>query len=235
MSAVLACGPGAVLSHRSAAGLWGFRSDARGRVDVTGPSRRGRYLSGIDAHCSRILDADGVTAVRSIPCTTVARTLLDLAEVVDPQPLERAIERAERLRLFDDRSLDHVLARANGRRGAPALESIMTKYEEPPLNQEELERRLLRLCANAGLGRPMTQVRIALPDGDAVFVDFLWAQSNLIVETDGHGTHGTRLAFGRDRRRDRRLMMLGYRVIRFTWLDVERSPDEVIRTIAALR
>ena len=81
----------------------------------------------------------------------------------------------------------------------------------------------------------MTQVRIALPDGDAVFVDFPWAQSNLIVETDGHGKHGTRLAFERDRRRDRRLMMLGYRVVRFTWLDVERSPDEVIRTIAALR
>lgn len=80
-----------------------------------------------------------------------------------------------------------------------------------------------------------TQARLELPGGDTVFADFLWPKSHLIVETDGHGTHGTRHAFERDRRRDRRLLMLGYRVVRFTWRDIEQRPEEVVRTITELR
>ncbi len=76
---------------------------------------------------------------------------------------------------------------------------------------------------------------VHLPAGDTVLVDFVWPDTRLVVETDGHESHGTRQAFERDRRRDRRLMLLGYRVARFTWLDVERRPEEVARTVAALR
>ncbi len=234
MSAVLACGPGAVLSHRSAADHWGLRVSSRARVEVSAPARRGRYLPGIDAHCSRMLCPAEVTMVRDIPCTTVARTLLDLAEVVDRRALERAIEGAERLRVFDGCQLHDVLERAVGRRGASVLKAILATYEEPPFTQRELERRFFELCERADIDRPRTQVQVELADGDTVFADFLWPDAKLIVETDGRETHGTRRAFERDRRRDRRLMMLGYRVARFTWLDVEQRPGEVARTISAL-
>jgi len=235
MDAVLGCGPGAVLSHRSAANHLGLRACARARVEVTVSGRRGRYLPGIDAHCSRTLCLNDVVMVRGVPCTSVARTLLDLADVVDRRQVERAVEQSERLRIFDGRELHDVLERANGRRGAPVLRAILATYEEPPFTQLELERRFFELCEGAGIERPITQARIDLPDGDTVFADFLWPGARLIVETDGRETHGTRQAFERDRRRDRRLMMLGYRVVRFTWLDIRRRPDEVIRTIMTLR
>ncbi len=235
MSAVLACGPGAVLSHRSAADHLGLRACARKRVEVTAADRRGHGLPGIEVHRSRTLDRADVTIARGIPCTTVARTLLDLAEVVDRRALERAIEQAERLRVFDGRKVHDVLSRANGRRGAPVLRAILASYEEPPLTQKELERRLFELCDGAGMDRPSTQAGIELGGGETVYADFLWPDTKLLVETDGRETHGTRQAFERDRRRDRRLMMLGYRVVRFTWLDLERRPDEVIRTVLALR
>ena len=198
-------------------------------------TERGRGLRGIDAHCSRTLRTADLTTVREIPCTTVARTLLDLADVVDRQALERAIEQAERLRIFDGREVDDVLRRAEGRRGAPVLKAILARYEEAPLIQRELERLFFELCARAGIDTPKTQAPLELPGGDVVFVDFLWPESHFVVETDGYETHGTRHAFERDRRRDRRLMMVGYRVARFTWRDIEQRPNEVIRTIAALR
>lgn len=235
MSAVLACGRGAVLSHRSAAAHWGLRPSAGDRVDVTAANQRGRHVRGIAAHCSGSLHPRDVTTFKNIPCTTVARTLVDLADVVHRRSLERAVEEADELRLFDGRQVHDVLVRSNGRRGAPALESILATYEEPEVSDRELERKFLEVCRRAGLERPLTQVGVELADGDTVFVDFLWPQSKLIVETDGRQTHGTRRAFERDRRRDRRLMLLGYRVARFTWLDVGRRPDEVARTIAALR
>lgn len=234
MNAVLECGPEAVLSHRSAADLHGIRRRARGVVEITTPGRRGRRLPGIEAHCSRTLSAADITTVRSIPCTTVARTLLDLAEVGDRRGVERAVEEAERLRIFDGRALGEVLERANGRRGAPVLRAIFADYEDPPMTQEELERRFFELCAGAGVPPPQTQVAIELPGGDTAFVDFLWADARLVVETDGRETHGTRRAFERDRRRDRGLMLLGYRVARFTMLDLRRHEQEVTRTISTL-
>lgn len=236
MSAVLACGPGAVLSHRSAAAHWGLRAHAAGApVDVTVPTgRRGRYLRGIAAHHSSTIHPKDVVTVDGIPCTSVARTLLDLADVVDPRALERAIEEAERLRLFDGGQVREVLGRATGRRGAPVLEAVLAAYDEPTLARRELERLFYELCEGAGIERPRTQVAIELADGDTVFTDFLWPDAKLVVETDGRETHGTRQAFERDRRRDRRLMMLGYRVVRFTWLDIRRRREEVIRTVSAL-
>lgn len=234
MEAVLACGPGAVLSHRSAADHHGLRPSARARVDVTVPDRRG-YLPGIDAHCSRTLHPADVMTVDGIPCTTVARTLLDLAEVVDRLGVERVIERAEQLRAFDGRQVEAVLARASGRRGAPVVQAILADYEEPPLTKSELERLFFGLCDRAGMDRPQTQAEFVLPDGDTVYADFFWADAKLIVETDGRETHNTPQAFERDRRRDRQLTMLGYRVVRFTWRDLQRRPDEVVRTLAALR
>jgi predicted transcriptional regulator of viral defense system len=154
LAAVLAYGPSAVLSHRSAAALWNLRRDNRAKTDVSLPSRSGRSRPGIDLHRSVTLSAADVTTQHGIPCATQARTLLDLAEVLNPRGLERAIEQAEVLRLFDLRAVEDVLARADGRRGAGVLRGVLADLQEPALTDTELEERSLTLCRAADLPNP---------------------------------------------------------------------------------
>jgi predicted transcriptional regulator of viral defense system len=116
LAAVLACGPDAALSHRECAAHRGLRQSNRSRVDVTAPGRRGRGRRGIEVHSGATLRACDIEKVDGIPCTTLARTLLDLADVVSPREVERACEQADRLQVFDLRALNEQLARANGRR-----------------------------------------------------------------------------------------------------------------------
>ena len=234
MAAVLAYRPTAALSHRSAAALHGIRPDNRAKIDVTLPSPSARPRPGIGVHRSATLQPVDVTEVDGIPCTTLARTLLDLAEVIDRQGLERAVGQAEVLRIFDLRAVEDVLSRAEGRRGAGALRDVLAQYEGPTLTDRELEERFFALCREAGVPRPAVNDWIALDDGIAYKADFLWRAARLIVETDGWGAHGTRQAFENDRRRDRRLSVAGWTVVRFTWRDVEREPEEVTETLATL-
>lgn len=117
LAGVLACGRGAVLSHRSAAALWDLRPTTRPTIDVTAPRTRHRRR-GIDLHLSRRLEPDQRTVVEGIPCTTVARTLVDLAAVLERTGLERAWARAAMLGLLDVRHVQQVLASGHGRRGA---------------------------------------------------------------------------------------------------------------------
>ena len=112
LAAVLACGPGAVLSHRSAAALWGIASTTRGLIDVSSPGGRGRKLKGIDAHRATRLAPVDITVRRGIPTTSVARTVLDFAGVAPRRrAVERAIDQAEALEIFDLRAFDDVLDR----------------------------------------------------------------------------------------------------------------------------
>jgi hypothetical protein len=234
IAAVLACGPDAVLSHRSAAALWRFWPGTRPAVDVTAAGRAGYGLTGIHAHRATSLRADDRTRVRGIPCTSVARTLLDLAEVVDRRGLERAINEAEVLRLFDLAALEDVLACAVGRRGAPILRSVLAAYEPGyTLTRNELEKRFRALCDSGGIPRPRVNAWIPL-EGGGVEVDFLWRAQRLIAETDGRQVHGTSRAFERDRRRDQRLLCAGWHVVRFSWRQVTREPRQVARTIQVL-
>jgi hypothetical protein len=234
MAAVLACGQGAVLSHREAAALLGLRASSRSVIDVTSPRRSGRERAGIEVHTGATLLPRDVDTVDGIPCTTVARTLLDLAEVVDRQQVERACEQAEVLRVFDLRAVEDVLDRANGRRGAPVLEAILAEHAiGTALTRRELEARFLALCRAAGLPRPEVNAWLPLePIG--VEADFLWREPRLIVETDGRATHLTARAFEVDRRRDQRAMLAGWRVVRFTWRQVDEEPAVVAATVSAL-
>jgi predicted transcriptional regulator of viral defense system len=234
MAAVLAYGPSAVLSHRSAAGLHGIRPDNRPNTDITLPSPSVRPRPGIDVHRSATLEPVDVTEIDGIPCTSLARTLLDLAEVVDRRGVERAVDQAEVLRLFDLRAVEEVLSRAAGRRGAAVLRGVLAEYDGPTLTDRQLEERFLALCRGASLPRPAVNAWVTVGDGVAYKADFVWRAERLVVETDGWGSHGTRRAFENDRRRDRDLRLAGWDVVRFTWRDVEREPGEVTSVLARL-
>jgi very-short-patch-repair endonuclease len=194
LAAVLACGPGAVLSHRSAAALWGMRPQSSGPVEVTVPATGGRaQRPGLLIHRSTCLDPSATTRREDIPVTTPARTISDLRRVLPSDQLDAAIRRAEVLRLDIGAQPGY----------------------EPDLTRSELERRLLGICRQHDLPMPEVNARIG-----PHWVDFLWRDRRLIVETDGYRHHGTRAAFESDRERDLRLKLMGFTVVRFTYRQV---------------
>lgn len=231
-AAVLAYAPGAVLSHRDAAALLGLRRNARTKVDVTVP-RRARPQAGVEVHVSTTLAPEDVTSHQGIPCTSVARTLVDLGDVVNRRQVERAVEQAEILHAFDLGAVEDAIARAGRRRGPALLRCALDGLGEPALTDRALEERFLRICRKAGLPQPAVNEWIAM-DGEEMKVDFLWRRERLIVETDGRETHGTKEAFERDRRRDQLLKLAGYEVVRFTWRQVAGEPEHVARVLGAL-
>jgi very-short-patch-repair endonuclease len=229
LAAVLACGRDAVLSHRSAGHLWEVRPTASGLLEVT-VAGSGRRHPGIRVHRVRRLDSRDCTVVDGIPVTTVARTLLDLAEVITPRQLENAIEGAERRRLFDLDAINDLCGRSPGRRGRKPLKAALADYKEPPRTRRELERLFIDVCRNGNLPRPVCNTIV-----NGHEVDATWPNTNLIVELDSWEFHGkTRAAFEDDRRRDAKLLLAGYRVVRLTWRRLHREPDAVAGELRAL-
>ena len=234
MAAVLACGPGAVLAHRSAAVLWGLCPDQQSRIDVTAPNRRGRALEGIAAHRSGALLPQDHTLVRGIPCTSIPQTLLDMASAVSIRELANAVSEAEVLRLLDRAAVREVLERNRGRRGTGRLRSLLADLDpQTRRTRSTMERRFLAICRRNMLPIPEVNTSVRVAD-TRVEPDFLWRDVRLIVETDGRQCHDTASAFERDRRRDQQLQMAGWRVVRCTWRQVVDEPVELSRTLRAL-
>jgi uncharacterized protein DUF559 len=234
MAAVLACGRGAVLSHREAAALMDLRRSARSTVDVTVPRRSRRSHPGIQIHRPRQLHPDDVTVIERIPCTTVARTLIDLVEAVRPAEVERAIEQAEKLRIFDLRAVEACIDRAPSRRGAREVTSLLALYRpEAAFTRSDLEKAFLAICDGAGIPRPSVNPWVEF-DGTGGEIDFVWADERVAIEVDGWDDHGNRFAFERDCERDRRLRLDDWRVERFTWRQVQYQPEEAERTLRML-
>jgi hypothetical protein len=228
LAAVLACGPGAVLSHRTAAAHWSLLRTDQTRIDVTAP--RGRHgAPGIRLHRSRSLDALDTTNHEGIPITTVSRTLLDIAAQERKGELERALAQAERLQLYDHRAITAVIARSNGHRGSTVLARATTR--EAKWTRNEWEAEFLALIRKAGLPEPLTNDALHAADHGHCEPDYHWPTHQVIVETDGFETHGTRAAFRGDRAKDAALTASGYRVLRFTRDD---DPELAIRRIRAL-
>jgi len=233
VAAVLAAGPGAVLSHRSAADLWGIRRSARPRIDVTRPGRRHGGL-GIELfHCA-CLREDEMTVLEGIPVTTASRTLLDLAAVLPRQQLERALREAEVRRLGDAASLAVLLVRHPRRRGTAMLRSILASGRvEDGVTRSALEERFLVFLDANVLPRPQLNAHLDV-HGPLLECDCVWRAERLVVELDGHATHSPRSAFERDRARDRALNAAGWRVLRITWRQLHGEAEAVAADLRAL-
>jgi len=232
LAAVLAVGPGAVLSHRDAAGLHGLRAANHARVDVTTTANRSDEPE-IAVHRTRVLAADDVTEVSGIPATTVARTLLDLAGAVPRDHLAKAIKEAERQQVFDLRAIHAAMARTRGRtgRGHRALKAAIEEHAGLGLSATDsaLEDAFHRLVKRAGLASPAINAYV-----EGFKIDAVWRAHRVAVELDGWAFHNARRAFERDRERDAALTAQGWRVVRFTHHHVIHRPDHVLSTLRRL-
>jgi len=231
MAAVIALGPGTLLSHRDAAALWGLVDvGSRTAIDVTAPGSARRNRRRLVVHVSRQLHADDCAVRERIPVTAVARTLLDLAEVVDPRTLQRAYEKAEQLGLLDLRAVEAVLERSQGRRRATALLAL-TAYDPAAAARarSEFERAFLDLVRDAGLPPPQVNVLV-----DGYEVDCYWPSANLVVELDSYEFHRDREAFERDREKIAELRLAGREVLPLTYRQLTRRRDWVVGAVNEL-
>jgi predicted transcriptional regulator of viral defense system len=234
LAAVLACGDATVLSHGSAAELQGLWDRQPNPIDVIPPRRAGRKLPDVRWHNVLRPTPAEIEIREGIPCTTVSRTLVDMAGRTGFTQLSRLVERAAIQRRLDVREVDRVLARGR-RRGAPNLRTILdpwrTDTERRPRLRSPLEARLLPALVAAGIPRPECNVKLRVDGGRPLEVDMLWRAEKLAVEADGEETHGTRSAFQEDRKRDQRLLAAGFRVARVTWRQAEDEPTAVAARI----
>jgi very-short-patch-repair endonuclease len=228
LAAVLASGPGALLSHYSAGWLQGVIATRPIPVHVTTPvPRKRRGL--VRVHRSETLaDADR-TLEQGIPVTSVARTALDLAGVVRFRGLRRLVRRSEELEVFDLVDFSSVLDRNRGHRGALPLERALAIYEPPRLTRSELEREVLALLEQIGLPRPSTAFNLA-----GYELDLYWPELRFAVELDVYATHGGQESFEEDRRRDEDLKLAGVELTRVTGRRFELEPQQVMDRIRRL-
>jgi very-short-patch-repair endonuclease len=207
-----------VLSHRAAGALWRLRPWS-GVIEVTTRWAR-RPQSGLLLHRA-VLAPDEITADHGIPVTTPARTLLDLAAVLDRTALQRAINEAEIQRLPGPQRL---LARYPNKPGTASLRALAP----PTHTRSDLEARFHAFLNDHRFPRPQTNVLI-----EGFEVDAVWPGRRLSVELDGYDSHRTREAFEADRRRDRRLAVRGWTVVRITWRDLD-DPEALADELTAL-
>lgn len=228
MAAVLTYGRGAVLSHRPGGAHWQVVRD-RGPCEVTVAGPR-RPRAGIRVHRA-VLPADEITTHEGIPITTVPRTLFDLAAVIPMRELERAINEAEVLRLWDELSLDHLLQRYPRHKGNRTLRAALDRRRKgATVTKSELEEMFIELIDRAGIPRPEINSIV-----EGFEVDGVWRDARLVVELDGRGAHGTAAAFERDRERDRRLQVAGWRPVRITYRQMRDVPRAILDDIRRLR
>jgi very-short-patch-repair endonuclease/predicted transcriptional regulator of viral defense system len=224
MAAVLACGEDAVLSHRSAAALWGIGSELEGRIDISvrgGENRR----PGIRARTRPHLPAKDVTRRDGIPVTGIARTILDIAAELGDRWLERAINEADKLDLIDPETLRVEAESFEGQPGIRRLRRILDR-DTFRLSDSDLEILFRPIARDAGLPPPLTKQRV-----NGFEVDFYWPELGLIVETDGLRYHRTASAQSRDALRGQTHTAAGLTPLRFSHHQVKYEPAHVRRTL----
>jgi very-short-patch-repair endonuclease len=229
-AALLAYGTSASLSHHTAAVLWGFQRPRRGPIHVTaGTGRQGAHRrQGIWIHRCKLEPADRATRDR-FPVTSVARTIFDLAEVAPFETLKGAAEEADRLKLLRLRELEQTCERGRGRRALRPVRRLIEELRPPDEGRSPLEIRFPAFVREHRLPAPMQNVHVLGHE-----VDALWEEAKLIVELDSWEHHGHRAAFERDRARDPKLLIAGYRTIRVTHRRLDREARQLACEIRQL-
>jgi hypothetical protein len=229
-AAVLAYGPDAVLSHHTAARLWGLQRPRRGPIHVNaGCGRQGiSRREGIWIHRCKLAQEDR-TSREGMPVTTVARTLFDLAEVAPFESLTKAAEEADRLKLLRVPQLERICERGRGRRSLRPVRRLLAELGPPDEGRSPLEIRFANFLRTHAIAPPVQNVHVLDHE-----VDALWPDAKLIVELDSWEHHGHRAAFERDRARDPKLLLAGYRTIRITHRRLDIEPEAVAAELRAL-
>lgn len=235
-AAILACGAGTVISHRSAGALLGLLDRGPLVIDVIAPGEHGRKIDSIRFHRVRPPRPEEVGIVDTIPCTSPARTLVDLAGIVGDRTLRSCFERAAQRRLLDIPTIEASID--PGRRGIKSLRALIEQWRgAAPLAKKgrlksPLEAKVLPLLVRRGLPSPLLNAPVEIANG-RIEVDFLWSEHRFVVEADSRDFHVTPIAFERDRWRDRELMRAGYATLRVTHHQAEDEAAAVVDAIAS--
>ncbi len=230
LAAVKACGGNALLSHYSAASLWGFVSwdDRHPEVTVAGATHRAH--PGLRVHRATALCARDARRHEMVPVTSPARTLLDLASILDYRPLRRAVRQAQSVGVVNLGQLVDVLSRFGRRRGVRKLRGIIATGPAP--TRSELEDVVLDLIIRGGLAHPEVNVPLMVA-GRRVIPDFRWPEQRLIVEADGAAWHDNEIARADDAERQALLEAHGERIVRITWSQAITRRQETLARLAA--
>lgn len=220
-------------SHRSSAAISGFVDKEPVRPDIL--VRDGRFPAGIDAtiHRTRHLPASDCTTIDGIACTSAARTLLDLAGVVDEETLESAVCQAVIMGRTTLPKLMRYLESetCTGRRGAGALRRVLLRYDDLRMVESRLEVIVMRAVRSGKLRPPTRQFSLDL-DGRTARLDLAWPEERVFVEADGFGYHSNRAQFRRDRERQNALVLLGWLPLRYTWPVARTQPGRIVDEVA---
>jgi len=228
LAAVLACPEGSVLSHRSAAWLWGFLSSCPRESAVTVP-HRGHRRRGILTHRVAALADEDCGTLHGIPVTSAARTLLDLAAVAPARELSRTVDRAKRRGCLDLVALDAIIRRRGRTIGAKRLSKALELYRKPVYDRARSE--LLFLDALEQEGAPLPKLNCWVEKWE---IDAYWETQRFAVEVDGWETHGSREAFEDDRLRLEEMKLAGIDCIPVAARRIEREPEQVAKRIRIL-
>jgi very-short-patch-repair endonuclease len=235
LAATLACGPGSVISHGTAAWLLGLHDWRPEAIDVIAPVEAGRKIAGIRRRFVPAPVGGEVWKRHGVSLTSPARTIVDCAGISDAKGVGELIEQASVLRLLDVTAIDRVLDGPR-RRGTRRLLRVIEPWRRYPRGikiRSRMEAKLLPLLSEAGLPIPQTNARLRVGD-KSYEVDFLWRRQKVVVETDGGRFHDNPIAGSRDSSRNRALLAAGYRVPRLGWEDLRDRPDEMMGEISRL-
>jgi hypothetical protein len=229
MAAVLVCGDGAALSHRSAAELWGIGYEEKGRIDVSVRRRSMIRRSGLKVRARPTLDASSVVVRFGIPVTHPVQTLIDLATELKIMRLERAVNEADKLDLVDPETLRRAL---DGHVGMPGVRTLRTMLDRHTfrLSDSDLEIYFRPLAVGAGFPLPLTKHWVL-----GYETDFWFPDHGLVVETDGLRYHRTPAQQARAAKRDQKHTAAGLRVLRFTHWQIAHAPNEVVDVLRRIR
>jgi very-short-patch-repair endonuclease len=229
IAAVYACGEDALASHRSAGKLWGILRRTQ-RIEVTGPRSR-VPKNGFTLHRSRLIHDEDRATIDNIPVTSLARTLVDLADVLSEERLADAVNEAELRQIFDLKPVERVLERLPGRKGRHKLNRVLSAYRPvQPVTRSKGERLVYRICEQHRLPRPRVNAWV-----HGYEVDFYLPEAGLVLEFDGGDVHRTTKAFYEDRKRDRVLAAKGIDVVRATDRDQPAVLAKELQAILAVR